>query len=236
MVNIFSTVLESADSITSSSSTQPEASKSSNDTTAYVVVLVFLVVVLVVGGVLFSLLLLYRSRKQRGSLDLRSDTVYTVNWWHIILALLCMRTCTICNTTPHRDTPGLELTPQNVSKDVTQADTHTYSSTEAVYETIDSNCTTKVKTDYDYTQNEAYLTTVREEGMTAVREEGVAAVREEGVAALREEGMAAVREEGVEALREEGVVAVREGCVTASVDVGTPMEGVQVDVPEGGVQ
>ena len=172
----------------------------------------FLVVVLVVGGVLFSFLLLYRSRKQRGSLDLRSDTVYIVNWWYIILALACKRTCTIFNITPHRDTPGLELTPQNVSKDVTQADAHAYSSTEAVYETIDSNCTTKVKTDYNYTQNEAYLTTVREECMAAVREGGMAAVREVGV------------------------VAAREGCVTASVDGGTPMEGVQVDVPEGGVQ
>ena len=159
---------------------------------------------------------------------------------------------TTLHYTPHRDTPGLELTPQNVTKDVTQTDAHTYSSTEAVYETIDSNCTTKVKTDYDYTQNEAYLTTVRDEGVAAVREGGVVAVREEGVvavreggvaavreggmAAVREGGVAAVREGGMAAVREVGVVAAREGCVTASVDGGTPMEGVQVDVPEGGVQ
>ena len=74
----------------------------------------------------------------------------------------------------HRDTPGLELAPQDVKKDMTQTDAHTYTSTEAVYEEIDPNSTVKVKTGYDYTQNEAYLTTVREEGVVAVREGGVA--------------------------------------------------------------
>ena len=97
----------------------------------------------------------------------------------------------------HRDTPGFDLAPQDFTKDMTQTDAHTYTSTEAVNEEIDPNSTrtVKVKTDYDYTQNEAYLTTVREEGVVAVREVGV------------------------------------EG----SGDGGNPMEGVQVDAPEGGV-
>ena len=48
---------------------------------------------------------------------------------------------------------------------MTQTDTHTYSSTEAVYEEIGPK----------YMQSKAYLTTVREEGMTAAREGCVAA-------------------------------------------------------------
>ena len=70
-------VLESAESPTSGSSTQPDVSEGSNDVTAYVVVVVVLVAVLVIGGLLFVLLLFHRSRKQRGSLELRSDTAYT---------------------------------------------------------------------------------------------------------------------------------------------------------------
>ena len=58
---------------------------------------------------------------------------------------------------------------------MTQTETHHYSSTEAVYEEIDQNHTIRIQTDYDYTRNEAYLTTVREGGVSAVREGGVAA-------------------------------------------------------------
>ena len=55
---------------------------------------------------------------------------------------------------PHRDTPGLELAPQDVTKDMAQAAAHTYTSTEAVYEEIDPNY-------------KAYLRVVREGGVVA---------------------------------------------------------------------
>ena len=73
----------------------------------------------------------------------------------------------IAHSHSYRNTPGLELAPQDAKKDMTQIDAHTYSSREAVYEEIDPNSSIKLKTDYDYTRNEAYLTTVREGGVAA---------------------------------------------------------------------
>ena len=72
----------------------------------------------------------------------------------------------------YSNTHGLELAPQDAKKDMNQDDAHTYSSREAVYEEIDPNCSIKLKTDYDYTRNEAYLTTVREGGVAATGDVG----------------------------------------------------------------
>ena len=55
---------------------------------------------------------------------------------------------------------------------MTQTATHTYTSTEAVYEEIDLDRSVKVKTDIDCTHNEAYVTTGREGGVTDTSDGG----------------------------------------------------------------